>query len=168
MKRAILFTCAVIVLNAWPLSAAVTADRPSPNSRAAEQWRRERRVIDLHQHIGYTEERLGRAVRIMDMVGIGTEVNLSGGVVTHKDGERSEFERNKELAARLYPGRFVHYMNLDYTDWNEPDFSARAVKQIEEGHRLGAAGFKEYKRLGLYLRDKEGKLLKIDDPKLDA
>jgi len=42
------------------------------------------------------------------------------------------------------------------------------VKQIEEGHRLGAAGFKEYKRLGLYLRDKEGKLLKIDDPKLDA
>jgi len=33
---------------------------------------------------------------------------------------------------------------------------------------LGAAGFKEFKRLGLYLKDGAGKLLKIDDPKLDA
>ena len=33
------------------------------------------------------------------------------------------------------------------------DFSQRAVKQVEEGHRLGAAGVKEYKRLGLFLRD---------------
>jgi hypothetical protein len=41
------------------------------------------------------------------------------------------------------------------------------VKQVEEGHRLGAAGLKEYKRLGLYLRDGEGKLIRIDDPKLD-
>jgi hypothetical protein len=38
---------------------------------------------------------------------------------------------------------------------------------VEEGHRLGAAGFKEYKRLGLYLRDKSGKLIAIDDEKLD-
>jgi hypothetical protein len=39
-------------------------------------------------------------------------------------------------------------MNLDYTGWDQPDFSERAVGQIEEGNRLGAAGFKEYKRLG--------------------
>jgi len=56
---------------------------------------------------------------------------------------------------------------MDYTGWDRPDFSGRAVRQIEEGYRLGAAGFKEYKRLGLYLRDGAGRLLKIDDPKLD-
>jgi predicted TIM-barrel fold metal-dependent hydrolase len=88
--------------------------------------------------------------------------------VTHKEGEPSEFERNKQLADTLFPGRFVHYMNLDYSAWNEPDFAERAAKQIEEGHRLGAAGFKEYKRLGLYLRDKDKRLIKVDDPKLDA
>src|SRR4051794_10052217 len=58
-------------------------------------------------------------------------------------------------------------MNLDYFKWNEPGFSEDAVKKNELSPRLGAAGFKEYKRLGLFLRDKEGKLLKIDDPKLD-
>jgi len=94
-------------------------------------------------------------------------VNLSGGYVTRKDQQPSAFEKQKMLADRLFPGRFLQYMNLDYSGWDDPDFSDRAVKQIEEGHRLGAAGLKEYKRLGLYLRDGEGNLIKIDDPKLD-
>jgi predicted TIM-barrel fold metal-dependent hydrolase len=144
------------------LSAAFAA--PS----GPEQWRREKRFIDLHQHINYTTQHLARAVKIMDAVGLGIGVNLSGGTTTRRTNDApSEFERNKALADGLHPGRFLHYMNLDYKAWNEPDFSARAVKQVEEGRRLGAAGLKEYKRLGLYLRDGEGKLIKIDDPKLD-
>ena len=98
-----------------------------------DQWRAERRIIDLHMHIDGTEERFARAVRIMDAAGIGIGVNLSGGTVTHAPGEKSEFERVKEMADRLHPGRFVHYMNLDYAGWNEPDFSERAAQQIEEG-----------------------------------
>lgn len=136
--------------------------------KTTDTWRFEHRIIDLHQHIDYTEEHLARAVHIMDAVGLGIGVNLSGGVVTRKGNAPSEFERNKTLADRLHRGRFLHYMNLDYSGWDEPDFAERAAKQIEEGHRLGAAGFKEFKRLGLYLKDKAGKLLKIDDPKLDA
>jgi predicted TIM-barrel fold metal-dependent hydrolase len=136
-------------------------------SEASELWRAEHRLIDLHQHIDYSPEHLARAVRIMDAAGIGVAVNLSGDVTTSKDGEPSPFEKNKTLADKLFPGRFAHYMSLDYRKWNEPNFSEDAVKQIEAGYRLGAAGFKEYKRLGLYLRDKEGKLLKIDDSKLD-
>lgn len=141
--------------------------RGAESPPAAVPWRAQHRIIDLHQHIDYTPEHLARAVRIMDRVGVGIEVNLSGGTTTHAPGKPSEFERNKELADRLYPGRFVHYMNLDYAAWNELDFPEQAARQIEEGHRLGAAGFKEYKRLGLYLRDGAGKLIRIDDPKLD-
>src|SRR5437588_299057 len=134
----------------------------------ANQWRAEHRTIDLHQHIDYTTQHLARAVKIMDAVGLGIGVNLSGGTVTRgTNGAESEFEHNKKLAEMLYPGRFLHYMNLDYKGWDEPDFAERAAKQIEEGHRLGAAGFKEFKRLGLYLRDGKGQLIKIDDPKLD-
>lgn len=134
----------------------------------ADQWRAEHRIIDLHQHINFTTQHLTRAVKIMDAAGLGIGVNLSGGTVTAgTNGGSSEFERNKRLADSLFPGRFLHYMNLDYKGWDKPDFAERAAKQIEEGHRLGAAGLKEYKRLGLYLRDGQGKLIKIDDPKLD-
>ncbi len=140
---------------------SLTADLPPI------QWRAEHRLIDLHQHVDYTEEHLRRCIQIMDAAGIGIVVNLSGGTVTHKPGEVSEFQRNQELADRLFPGRFVHYFNLDYTGWDEPDFAQRAVQQAEEAHRLGAAGFKEFKRLGLYLRNQAGRLIKVDDPKLD-
>jgi len=134
----------------------------------ATTWRSEHRIIDLHQHIDCTTQHLSRAARIMDAVGLGIAINLSGGYVTRTNSAvPSEFERNKQLADRLFHGRFLQYMNLDYAGWDAPDFSERAVKQVEEGHRLGAAGFKEYKRLGLYLRDGAGKLIRIDDPKLD-
>ena len=151
---------------------ADAADPANADVRAvqaqADQWRAEHRFIDLHQHINYSSQHLARCVKIMDTAGLGIGVNLSGGVVTRtNDTAPSEFERNRQRADALFPGRFLHYMNLDYKGWDEPDFSARAVKQVEEGHRLGAAGLKEYKRLGLYLRDGKGQLLKVDDPKLD-
>jgi hypothetical protein len=140
----------------------------SAGSHLPDDWRKQKRLIDLHQHISCTTQHLARAVKIMDAVGIGIAVNLSGGTTTRGTNDApSEFERNKALTDRLHSGRFLHYMNLDYKGWDKPDFSERAVKQVEEGHRLGAAGLKEYKRLGLYLRDGEGKLIKIDDPKLD-
>ena len=134
----------------------------------ARRWRAERRLIDLHQHVECTPERLERAVRIMDAAGIGVAVNLGAGTVTPgENGEPSGFERAKRLTDERYPGRFVHYMVLDYRGWDDDDFGDRAARQIEDGHRLGAAGLKEFKRLGLYLRNKNNKLIKVDDSKLD-
>lgn len=150
-------------------------EQPSPTTQAVaavvregSQWRTEHRIIDLHQHIDFTPEHLARAVKIMDAAGVGIAVNLGTGVVTPgRDGEASEFERNKNLADKLHPGRLIHYMLLDYKGWDDEGFAKRAAEQIETGHRLGAAGLKEFKRLGLFLRDGKGKLIRIDDPKLD-
>lgn len=152
-----------------PVAASKTAALPSPLAEAfsPEVWRKERRIIDLHQHIEGIPERFERAVRIMDASGLGVGVVLGAGTVTHDSGEKSDFEKVKELADRLYPGRFLHYMILDYAGWDEPDWSERAVKQVERGYELGAAGLKEFKRLGLFLKNGRGELIKIDDPKLD-
>ena len=156
----------ILVLAALAIPAFSAPFQLNPQ---ADQWRAQHRIIDLHQHIDFTTQHLARAVKIMDAVGLGIGVNLSGSTVTRgTNGAESEFEHNKKLADTLFPGRFVHYMNLDYKSWDEPDFSEQAARQIDEGHRLGAAGFKEFKRLGLYLRDGKGKLIKIDDPRLDA
>jgi predicted TIM-barrel fold metal-dependent hydrolase len=159
---------ALAALAALTPSPARCDDRVAPVRAPAAQWRAEHRIVDLHLHIEAKEERYARALKIMDAVGLGLGVNLSGGYVTRgADDAPSEFERNKQLADRVASGRFLLYMNLDYRGWDDPDWPARAVKQIEDGHRLGAAGLKEYKRLGLSLRDQEGRLLKVDDPKLD-
>ena len=163
------------------LSAATTislALLPYPECRAedngtkgpmeeAAQWRAEGRIIDLHMHVSGSNERIERAIGIMDRTGIGIGVNLSGDTSIPKVGTVSRLAQNKQRADLVSPRRFVHYMNLDYSKWDTPDFAEQAVKQIEEGHRQGAAGLKEYKRLGLYLKNKAGELIEIDDPKLD-
>lgn len=168
-RRLSVTVCAVAPLAV--VLALAFASHPKPDTalvqREADTWRKEHRIIDLHLHVAYEADKLDRAVKIMDEVGIGVGANLSGSTTLGKDGEPSAFERNKSFADSRHPGRFVHYMNLDYSHWNEPDFSVHAVKQIEEGHRLGAAGLKEYKRLGLYLKDRNDALIRIDDPKLD-
>jgi predicted TIM-barrel fold metal-dependent hydrolase len=149
------------------LGAAVWAqDSASAVSGAA--WRAEHRIVDLHQHLDYTPELLGRAIRVFDAAGVGLGVDLTPGTVTPgPNGEPSEFEQHKKMEDTLFPGRWVQYMNLDYKNWDQPDFAEQAVRQVEAGHRLGAAGFKEWKRLGLFLHDGKGQLLKVDDPKLD-
>jgi predicted TIM-barrel fold metal-dependent hydrolase len=121
----------------------------------------------MHMHIEGRPERLARAERIMDAAGVGIGIELGSGVVTHAPGEKSEFERVKEVTDAEARGRFLHYMLLDYAGWDQPDWSERAARQIAEGHRLGAAGLKEFKRLGLVLRDARGQLIKVDDPQLD-
>ena len=133
-----------------------------------DEWRSEKRIIDVHMHEGAGKGGLDRSIGIMDRVGLGIGVNLSGGTVTHEPDKPSQFERTKALADQTHPGRFVQFMNLDYRGWDDPDFGEKAARQIEEGHRLGAAGLKEYKRLGLFLKNAAGELIKIDDPKLDA
>src|SRR5688572_32232532 len=111
------------------LAAITSAAEPRlGTNQTPADWRAEKRLIDLHLHINYTPEHLRRAVKIMDEAGIGVGVNLSGGTVTKKEGATSAFERNKKLADKLFPNRFVHYMNLDYAGWDEPDFAERAVK----------------------------------------
>ncbi len=143
------------------------AGRPLINADGPPVWRAQQRLIDTHVHVGMDAAWLERAVRIMDAEGIGVAINLSGGTTTRSGDAPSEFERNLAFMRERHADRFAHCMNLDYGGFDDADFSARAVQQINEGHRLGAAGLKEYKRLGLYERDGAGKLIAVDDRKLD-
>ena len=85
------------------LTPLYAGERETPGPWPGDSWRREHRIIDLHQHIDGTEAHVAQAVRILDRAGIGIGVNLSGGTVTANPGEKSEFERVRDLADR---GRF--------------------------------------------------------------
>lgn len=157
----------LVLLALVGLARAQENEAPGALLPQAEAWRARHRLIDLHQHIGSDRALVERAVKIMDEVGIGIGVNLSGGTTLKQGDEPSAFERNLALFDQVAPGRFVQYMNLDYGGFDDESFGERAAAQIEAGYRQGAAGLKEYKRLGLYLRDGSGELIEIDDPRLD-
>jgi predicted TIM-barrel fold metal-dependent hydrolase len=66
-----------------------------------------------------------------------------------------------------YPGRFMVFAQMDWSKIDDPDFSAKMVWQLDDAVQRGARGLKVLKDLGLAVRDKNGKLVPIDDERLD-
>jgi predicted TIM-barrel fold metal-dependent hydrolase len=169
--RLVNFLFAILLLSAAANAFSTAFARetnPASDALSPDVWRKEHRVVDLHMHVEGRPERFERALRIMDAAGVGVGIELGSGTLTPIDGNVSQFEQVKRIADSNHPGRFLCYMLLDYKDWDDAEWSQRAVKQVEKGHELGAAGLKEFKRLGLVLRDGQGKLIRVDDSKLDA
>ena len=66
-----------------------------------------------------------------------------------------------------YPGRFIVFTQIDWSKIDDPTFSHEMVAQLDDSVGRGARGLKVLKDLGLGVKDKTGKLLKVDDPRLD-
>jgi predicted TIM-barrel fold metal-dependent hydrolase len=171
----------------WPLTLALIAIRPAPAqsvddikelklrdwqprpmlvTRATEVPQPAFPVIDVHNHLGggkqaLTPKRVAHYLAEMDAAGIRTVVNLDGGW-----GPRLE----ETLAAldNAHPGRFLTYALIDFAGVDDPGWSEREGKRLAQSFEAGAKGLKFHKTLGLGVRYKDGKLMPVDDPKLDS
>jgi predicted TIM-barrel fold metal-dependent hydrolase len=122
-------------------------------------------VFDVHQHVNDAmriEDRVPPPVLIqrMDALNVKTIVILTGAW-----GE--QLQRVIDEMVKPYPGRFLVFTQIDWSRIDEPDFARAMVEQLRDSARRGASGLKVLKDLGLGVKDKSGKLIAIDDPRLD-
>lgn len=122
-------------------------------------------VIDVHNHLGggkeyLTPDRIKNYLAEMDAAGLRTVVNLDG-------GWGQELAETLSRLDEAYPGRFLTFALLDFDGIDDEDWGHRQAKQLEQSFQAGAKGLKIHKSLGLSYRFKDGKLMPIDDPKLD-
>jgi uncharacterized protein len=122
--------------------------------------------IDIHNHQGNMNTAdLTGLISQMDKLNMGVMVNLSG------RGFRSSgdhLEKSIENINKQFPKRFVLFTNIDLGAIDDPEWTARTIKQVEDDVKRGAMGLKIYKSLGLFNRDSKGRRIHIDDPRLDA
>jgi predicted TIM-barrel fold metal-dependent hydrolase len=124
-------------------------------------------VIDVHNHVddagGIHGEEIPPAevVRRMDAANIEKIVILTG-----MWGDKLQSVLDKMV--KPYPGRFIVFAQYDWSKIDDANFSAEMVAQLDDAVRRGARGLKVLKDLGLGVRDHTGKLIPIDDPRLDA
>jgi predicted TIM-barrel fold metal-dependent hydrolase len=90
-------------------------------------------------------------------------VNLTAGE------DAAEFASSKQQFDAKGKGRFVLYVNDVYTKHpiEDPAFGQKVAATIDEAVRLGAKGLKISKTLGLFWRDAHGKVIAIDDARLE-
>jgi len=122
-------------------------------------------VIDVHNHLGGGRERL-TADRVrhylaeLDAAGVRTVVNLDGGW-----GQR--LKETLSALDKAHPGRFLTFALLNFDGIDDDNWGWREARRLEDSFKAGAKGLKFHKSLGLNYRYKNGKLMPVDDPKLD-
>lgn len=121
--------------------------------------------IDVHNHqFRMPSQDLNDLVGQMDRINMGIMVNLSGrgrGETTHLDGALENIEKSDESS------RLVIFTNVDFDNIDDPNWSAKTSKQLEDDVKKGARGLKIYKSLGLRYTDASGKRVAVDDPRID-
>jgi len=122
-------------------------------------------VIDVHNHVNDAQgidEHMSpaRVVQVMDATNVKTIVILTG-----MWGEK--LQKVIDEMVKPYPGRFMVFTQIDWSKIDDPNFSSEMVKQLDDAVSRGARGLKVLKDLGLGVRDKTGKLIAIDDPRID-
>lgn len=116
-------------------------------------------AVDFHCHWSL-EQDPHQMLQAMDNLGIAQAVNLSGGWGTKLEAMLAKFHR-------VDPERFSIFCNIDFARIDEPGFGPEMVESLVQAHNRGAAGLKVFKSLGLRHRDNRGRLIAIDDPRLD-
>jgi predicted TIM-barrel fold metal-dependent hydrolase len=124
-------------------------------------------AVDFHNHTndripadGKPAFALAELLAIMDGANVRTLVILTG-----RRGE--ELQRVIDAVVKPHPGRFVVFTQIDWKRIDEPRFGEGQAAELRDSVRRGARGLKVLKELGLTVRDKTGKLVRVDDERLD-
>jgi predicted TIM-barrel fold metal-dependent hydrolase len=124
-------------------------------------------VIDAHNHLGPAFSGGWHARPVEDLLaaldGSGVEM-----VVDVDVEQRVGLLERMERYGRRHPQRFAHFTGLAYDAWAEqPDFGEMEAQALVEAARLGVRGIKAWKPLGLRARDPQGRVVPVDDVRLD-
>jgi predicted TIM-barrel fold metal-dependent hydrolase len=117
--------------------------------------------IDVHNHQrgSMAPDRLDQLVRDMDRINMRIMVNLSGGYGARLRETVQAFSRHSD--------RFAVFANIDFSGIDEPDYTEKTARQLEEDVKNGAKGLKIFKNFGMNLTDSAGKRIRVDDPRFD-
>ncbi|GAB3490856.1 hypothetical protein GCM10027341_03110 [Spirosoma knui] len=125
--------------------------------------------IDVHNHQYQMDNGdLRPLVKQMDSLNMGLMVNLSGRGFSSNASESTKFFDNA-LAniQKTNPKRIALFTNINFGEVNDKDWTAQAVKTLEDDVKKGARGLKIYKNLGFNVKDDKGNRVRVDDPRLD-
>jgi predicted TIM-barrel fold metal-dependent hydrolase len=118
--------------------------------------------IDVHNHQNsqMPVAQLDKLVKDMDGLNLQVMVNLSGGY-------GDTLEKGVANMKGHYKNRFVVFANIDFTNIDDPGYSARAAAQLARDVQSGAQGLKIFKNFGMDLKDTKGQRIHVDDPRFD-
>lgn len=126
-------------------------------------------VIDAHNHLaepfggGWDKRPLAELLAALDQAEVRVYVDLDGG--WGEDVLQTHLDYFKAAA----PERFLIFGGVDWSAWPEHGerFGEWAAARLRQQAAWGAQGLKIWKPFGLHVRDPHGRLVAVDDARLD-
>jgi predicted TIM-barrel fold metal-dependent hydrolase len=118
-------------------------------------------IIDSHVHLTPLPETINLALQVF------SQVNVSKFVVKSAGSPGTMRYRATLKFADLLGDRMAYFTNVDWDDIDDPNWGQREADKLALAVKQGASGIKIFKALGLGVRLKDGKLLRIDDKRLE-
>ena len=121
-------------------------------------------VIDIHNHLRRSVDDpaiMRKYLEEMDKAGIWMCISLDG------QGKDELYLKHLEVANSVSPYRFSIFYRVNWEQIDEPNFGENEAKKLHKAYDQGIKGLKISKSLGLAVKDKTGKLVTVDDPRMD-
>lgn len=117
-------------------------------------------VIDIHNHLR-NHQMTETYLEQMDKSGIWKTVSL--------DGRSADdfYIEHLEVLHKVSNERFLVFFTPDFSKIDEPGFGQKEAQKLEKAIEMGCRGLKIFKSLGLTLKDNSGKVVQVDDPRID-
>ena len=117
-------------------------------------------VIDIHNHLGELSN-METYLKEMDKAGVNIVISLDG------HSKNDFYKEHLKKSQSLSRDRLLVFFAPDWQRIDEPNFGINEAKRLEDAVKLGVRGVKVFKALGLTVKDKTGKTVPVDDPRLD-
>jgi len=122
-------------------------------------------VWDVHNHVDDARG-IGEPIPVPELIRNMDEVNVAK-IVILTGGFGAALQRVLDNTAKVHPDRFIVFTELNWKKVNDANFGEEMAQQIDDSVARGARGLKLLKDFGLGVRTADGKLLRIDDKRLD-
>ena len=119
--------------------------------------------IDVHIHVATDRDFFVKQAHKDNFRMLNIVVDLSKG----PEYIQSEYYHRIDQKTR-HPEDFEFATAFSIKNWDDPDWIANTIAWLDKSFNEGAIGVKVWKNIGMVFRDKNGELVMIDDPKLDA
>jgi predicted TIM-barrel fold metal-dependent hydrolase len=117
-------------------------------------------VIDIHNHLGRLQD-MAKYLEEMDKAGVWKCVSLDG------YSKEDAYKEHLRVSNSVSKDRFLVFFRPNFTKIDDPDFGIKEAARLEQAVKAGVKGLKIAKNLGLTLKDKTGRLVPVDDPRID-
>ncbi len=170
MKNSRLYVVTVVIASAIFAGAKLpsvllAADQPSESAASDQRilLKDFARIepIDTHTHIYKDDPELNRLIQDLNL----RAVNIC--VIDDRDPDFKGLEpqRTEVLKVRKSTGgRVAFCTTFNPYAFEEPGFSMRTIRQLNEDFAQGAVGVKIYKVMGMEMKSKSGRWVMADDP----